>query len=131
MPYEPQRGDALLIPSGPSNDPDRLHLHGILTHRCGAESHLIVCVESIGDGYFDPTCVIEIGEHEFITKRSWVNYRRSQCYKASRLKKLVDGWVYKPKAALSEPLLERVCAGVMASPMTPRGMKTYYQAQQP
>lgn len=130
MPYQPKRGDTLLIPSGPSHDPDRKHLHGILTEKCGDDLHLVVCVESIiPDAYHDPTCVLQIGEHKFITKPSWVNYQRTQCIKAVRLTKLVDGWLYTPKEPLTQALLDRICAGVLQSRMTPRGMKNYYATQ--
>jgi hypothetical protein len=131
MAYDPKRGDALLIPSGPSGDPDRKHLHCIITDRCGAEMHLLVCVESVGPGYHDPSCLLEIGEHDFITKQSWVNYRHTRCHKAARLTKLVDGWVASKRTPLTQHLLGRVCDGLMASRMTPRGMKRYFQALHP
>lgn len=132
MPYAPKRGDTLLIPSGPSHDPDRMHLHCVLTGACGEEMHLVVCIESIVEGAFhDPTCELADGEHEFVTKPSYVNFRRTQCFKVARLTKMVDGWLYKPKPPLSEALLERICEGVLASKMTPRGMKDYFAKQVP
>ena len=130
MPYESKIRDTLLIPSGPANDPDRMHLHGVLTEKCENSCHFVVCIESIIDGaYHDDTCEVEPGEHEFIKKKSYVNYRRAQVCKADRLKKMVDGWVYRPKEPLSQQLWERMCQGIEKSKFTPRGMKDYYRKQ--
>lgn len=129
MPYNPKRGDTLLIQSGPADDPERKHLHGIVTDRCGEELHMVVCVESVGEAWSDQSCLIQIGEHPFINKLSWVNYSRSKCWKASRLTAFVDGWVFRQKEELSPELLGKICAGVLKSNHTPRGLKKYFTDQ--
>jgi hypothetical protein len=129
MPYTPICGGTLLIPSGPAHDPDRKHLHGILTDICNDGLHVLVCIETVIPGTFhDPACEIKAGEHPFCTKDlSFVNYRRADTIRAEKLIRMVDGWTYRPREALSADLLKRMQAGILTSKFTPRRVKDYYR----
>ena len=129
MAYQPAKRDTLLIPSGPPNNPDQLHLHVILTDCCENNRHLLVNISTIrGGGYYDPTLVIEPGEHPLVIEQSWVVYRRATTLHADHIKKCVDAWSFKPKEPVSEELFSRICDGVGASSFTPRDMKRYFVA---
>ena len=129
MPYQAVKRGTLLIPSGPVIYPDQLHLHVILTDSCENNRHLLVNISTIRDGaFYDPTCVVEPGEHSSVTKRSWVVYRRAVTLHADYIKNCVDGWSFKPKEEVPEGLFARICDGVGASSFTPRDMKRYFVA---
>ncbi len=129
MPYQVAKRGTLLIPSGPVNNPDQLHLHVILTDSCENNRHLLINISTIRDDTFhDPTCVIELGEHPSVTEQSWVVYRRAMTLHADHIIKCVDGWSFKPKEAVSEELFSRICNGVDASSFTSQDMKRYFVA---
>ena len=127
MAYRAAKRGALLIPSGPVNNPDQLHLHVILTDSCEINRHLIVNISTIHVGaFYDPACVIEPGEYPLVTKQSWVVYGRARTLHTDHIEKCVAGWSYKPKEAIPERLFSRICEGLGASRFTPRDMKRYF-----
>lgn len=72
MSFVLRRKASFLVPSGPK---DLLHLHVVLTNGDADGFHLVATVGSIKEGMnYDPACVIEPGEHSFITVRSFVIY---------------------------------------------------------
>jgi hypothetical protein len=130
MPYVPAKGSTLLIPSGSDGNPEGLHLFVILTDRCNEGMHLLVNFATVRpDRYVDQTCIVEAGEHEFLKAKSFVHYRHARTDRAELLTKCVDGWTFKPKDPVSADLLERIRAGVAASPQTARRVKTYFEGK--
>lgn len=122
MTYQSKRCDTLLIPTGPTGD----HLFAIATDVCANGSHLLLNVSTIYDGVFhDPTCEIEIGEHPFVVRRSYVAYQYAQIQSSARLAQMVAGWVYKIHKPASQELTDKMLAGVTDSPFTPRYVKKY------
>jgi hypothetical protein len=129
MPYVVARGNALLVPSGSHNDPNRKHLFVVLTESCPAGEHLLVSVSSIKPNVFhDPACLISAGEHPFITVASFVEYRLARTIDAAHIVKCVDGWLYTPREPVSPPLLQRMCDGVELSRFVPKRVHAYYLA---
>ena len=128
MPYIPKRGHALLIPSGTASSPDQKHLFVVITERCSANRHLLVNVTTIKDGvHFDPACIIEIGEHDFIMARSYVVYRLARTDHTDHLSRMVDGWTFHRKNDVSETLLTRICDGVLNSEFIRRSDRDYFR----
>ncbi|RZT31794.1 hypothetical protein [Cupriavidus agavae] len=79
----------LLIPSGPPADPERFHLFVLLTDPDPEGRVLLASFSSIKPGMFhDPTCIVEPGEHPFVTRLTWVNYSHCRIEEAT---KLLDG----------------------------------------
>lgn len=80
MLFIPVERATLLICSGPPNDPNRKHLFIILTNPicingCTEKSVLLVSICSVSnDRYYDKTCLLSIGDHEFIKHESYINY---------------------------------------------------------
>ncbi|TPI15762.1 hypothetical protein FJW06_05400 [Mesorhizobium sp. B4-1-3] len=127
MAYVVAKKSALLIPSGPGEDGK--HLYVIVTAPCEAERCLLVTLTSIRDGrFFDPACRVDVGEHEFITKPSYVEYHMSRTLRCEQIVKCVDGWYFTPKPPASEELVERLCAGLTESDFTSKIVLDYFAA---
>ncbi|WP_432284133.1 hypothetical protein SLT36_20295 [Aminobacter sp. BA135] len=127
MTYAVAKKAALLMPSGPLEDGQ--HLYVIMTNPCDQGKSLLVSISSIKDGRFhDPACIIEVGEHPFVTKRSFVEYRLSRIIRCDHIAKCVAGWVFTPKAGVSDELFAKIEAGIEASDFTPKLVTTYHQA---
>jgi hypothetical protein len=128
MAYVPNCGGTLLIPSGTFNSPDQMHLFVIVTEKCAENRHLLVNISTIRDGvHFDPACIVEAGEHPFVTDRSYVVYRLARIDHAAHLSKCVDGWTFRPKENVTQELLNRICDGVLRSEFIGRADRAYYR----
>lgn len=115
------------MPSGPLEDGQ--HLYVVATNPCDEDKALLVSLSSVKEGRFhDPSCVIEVGEHPFVTKRSFVEYRVSRILRCDHVVKCVAGWVFTPKAEVSDALFGKIEAGIEASDFTPKLITTYYRA---
>jgi hypothetical protein len=126
MAYVPSRCDTVMIPTGNVGD----HLFVITTDACPAGKHLLVNLTSVKqDRHNDLTCILEPGEHPFITQQSYILYRGAQIQGSNRLGAMVDGWVYRSGARASAELTDRILAGFFDSPFTPRFVKNYLAAQ--
>lgn len=129
MPYIPGRGHTLLIPSGTSNDPDKKHLFVIVTECSQDGGHLLVNFSTIREGvYFDPACIVEPGEHPFITVRSYIEYRLARRDMAIHLQRCVDGWLFQKKDDCDQALLNKISAGVAQSIHISKSMRAYYES---
>tara|TARA_R110002073_G_scaffold332202_1_gene517802 strand:- start:32 stop:418 length:387 start_codon:yes stop_codon:yes gene_type:complete len=110
-------GGTFLVPSGPA---DYLHLHVIATPNIDApDMRLLVPISSIKpDSFFDETCIIETGEHEFITKRSYVAYRHIQQRSASKISACLQSGEFILKPNLQQHVLARLVTGISTSLFT-------------
>jgi hypothetical protein len=126
--YKPAKGSALLIPSGTPANPSGKHLFVVLTNPCEGNQHLLVSISSIKpDRYCDPTCSLEVAEHEFIEQQSFVFYQRPKQLPHVGIVKCTKSGLYSPKKDCTAELLEKIRAGIIASPMTPRWAKEYFR----
>ncbi|MEL5876056.1 hypothetical protein [Cereibacter sphaeroides] len=98
-----------------------------MTNACVHAQHLLLSISSIKEGiWHDSTCVLDPGCHEFVKRPSFVLYAKAERVRAQGLIKCVEGWIYTPRARLDDEVFARVCAGVDASPHTPRWAKAYF-----
>jgi hypothetical protein len=126
MPYAVAKKATLLMPSGPD---EGQHLYVIMTNPCDEGQSLLVSLSSIKEGRFhDPACIIEVGEHPFVTKRSYVEYRLSRIIRCDHITKCVDGWTFTPKADVSDDLYAKIAAGIGASEFSSKLTIKYYEA---
>lgn len=126
--WAPNQGDTLLMPSGPD-----LHLFVLVLGPVAMAGYgkapqiVLVNVSTIRDGVpFDPTCIIEPGEHPFIQKRSYVVYRHARVEAVPHVSRLVADATCHPHVPCPAALLGRVAAGICASRMTPREFKRIF-----
>jgi hypothetical protein len=127
MPYEPIKKGTLLIPSGSWHNPDAPHLHVIVTDSCANGQHLLVSISTLKENqFFDDACLVDEGEHDFITARSFVYYRKARLDRTTHIVKCVNGGLFRPREPTSESLFERICQGINASRFIPKWTRTYY-----
>lgn len=122
--FFPTRGVALLIPSGPE---DMRHLFFILTTADADKNHLLANISTWRQNtFFDDTCVLRQGDHDFIRAKSFVEYRFAKIQASAEIKKKVDAgeFIYKPPP--SPDVLQKICDGVIKSPHTRLNIKNYY-----
>lgn len=119
--YTPYRTGTLLIPSGPSN-----HLYVILTDANAAEEHLLASITSVPEvGFYDPTCILTIGDHPFLKHESYVFYRKADVQRATRIARLVNKNFYIPREDMAEEITQRILDGILASDFTPNFCKNF------
>lgn len=124
------RGATLLIPSGPAHDPDRKHLYIILTDPAPATGEvLIACVCSIPlSNLYDGSCTLFPGEHPFIVKHSYVDYRACRIVDAALLERKVAAHEFVAKPQLPEKRFADVLAGFEDSPHVAPKYKRFFAA---
>jgi hypothetical protein len=123
--FEITRGTAFLVPSGPR---DELHLHVVLTDESDQGDHLVASVSSIKKaGWHDPTCCFDGGEHDSITKPSFVFYRLTTRMTARHIKNMLAKKLFKEKPPVSDDVCDSICDGITKSEHTPRGVKKYFE----
>ena len=124
------RGATLLIPSGPPHDPDRMHLHIVLTNPLVTTGDvLLVCVCSIPQSnLYDGSCTLFPGEHPFVVKHSFVDYNRCAIANAQALELKVINKVFFGKPSLNAKRIEDVLVGFVESPRVAPKFKRFFSA---
>jgi len=115
----------VLIPSGPSHDPNRLHLFVICTDPCQGGMQVIVSIASRVNNLSDQTCVLQPHEHPFLTHESFVLYRYARIELQTKLVEGVTRGVFKPHQDVNGQTFLRILKGICGSPQTPRKVKKY------
>ena len=70
------------------------------------------------DHQYDPACLLSTGDHEFITRPSYVLYRMADTMPAGLITGYVKRQVSFAKPDLSTELFERMANGIFASDET-------------
>lgn len=118
--YTPYRKGTLLVPSGPSN-----HLHIICTDPIysavkGCDVVLVVNISSVPSvGYFDRTCILDVGDHGFIKHPSYLVYSKSVLWRCPTISNKVDIGEYIPRSDIDNHILLKVIQGFNLSDHTP------------
>jgi hypothetical protein len=129
MPWIAARKATLLIPSGPTHDPNRKHLHIVVTDPNALGEVLIVCVVSIpSTNSYDSSCTFFPGEHPFIVRNSYIAFKFSQIVQASLLEAKVAAGKYIAKADLDEKRFMDLIVGLTESPFTTPKILKFYQS---
>jgi hypothetical protein len=110
------------VPSGPAQDPDRKHLHIVLTDRIAIDANgpadfvIVVSVCSVVEGVpHDPACILNVGDHEFIRHPSYVYYGMMTAVNVEELERQVAAGIINVLAPVSEGLFALVAAGLFMS----------------
>jgi len=117
----------LLIPSGPSHDPDRKHLHIICTDPDECDEQLLVSVCSVRDDLYDRTCVLLPHEHEFLRKKSFVYYAKATILDQGSLSEGLERRKFDPHEDLNSQTFLRVTRGILISKRSTPRVKQFYQ----
>lgn len=127
MNFRPIKSASLLIPSGPITDPDKMHLFFICTNKCDADQVLLVNLTSIRDGVpHDNTCEINVGDHRWVKEPSYIKYDRAQIFDVDTIGNQIAAGKFIPQNLTVPAVMRRICAGIMASPLTPLKYQNYY-----
>ena len=116
----------MLIPSGPSHDPDRLHLHVICTEPDSEEQQLLVSICTKINNLCDSACTVMVHEHPSLTRESYVLYRKAEIVKQSALANGVAANLLIPREDMNGQTFLRITKGLCLSAQTPRKIKQYF-----
>lgn len=116
----------LLYPCGGTLQNPNHHLFILLTDPIGpAKQVLMVNVSTIHGNRYDPTCVLNAGDHPFLKQPSYIVYKASRTEPVSRLMNGIASGEFTAHDLLKEQFFARVVAGIEKSPHTPRFAKTF------
>ncbi|GAB1388231.1 MAG: hypothetical protein AMXMBFR78_09790 [Rubrivivax sp.] len=122
-------GQTLLVPSGPGLHLFFLVLGPVVLADYGAAPQLAMVNASTlrEDLPYDSACVLEVGEHPFVRRRSYLAYRHMRLDASQHVEKMVRSAVWTPHDACSTELLQRIVAGVCRSRLAPREYKRIFR----
>ena len=127
------QGATLLIPSGPTHDPLRKHLHIVLTDPFLDDMQslkvLVVSVTSIpANNVYDTSCTLFPGEHPFVVEHSYVAYRFASLQDPGNLQAKVNAHQFVAKPILDKKAFDYVVAGLLESPYTAPYLLKFFSA---
>ena len=117
-----------LMPSGTYHNPNVKHLFIVCTDMDENGNVLLASVSSWKNRLCDPTCKLAAGCHEFITKDSYVMYRKSRVEAAATIDKGIRTGVFVQKDDVGKHLIQAALDGFCASKQTPRKIKRYVES---
>lgn len=120
------RAGTLLLPSGPSYDPDRKHLHVVCNDTDEDGNNLIVPIASWTNDLCDNTCILLPHDHEFVRHKSWVVYRNCTVVAASKLEHGITEKIIATHADMNAAAFLRVRNGICRSSYTAKKIKSYF-----
>ena len=125
MPHRVVKRGTILIPSGPSTDPDRRYLFIICSDPCSEGLTVIVPVTTWTGDLCDSTCRLGAHEHDYLRHASYAFYRKTRIESVETLKNGIRENVLRPHAPCNGQTFLRVKNGICISPHTPRKIKHY------
>lgn len=133
-PFKPTKRATLLIPSGPNHDLNRKHLFILLTNpipnaNTDTDEVLLVSVSSVpANGvYYDDTCVINAGAHDFIKRDSFVFYAKARIEEKDALIRQITSGTFIAKPLLDPSVVNEVCQGLYYSKHVKPSVLDFYQ----
>jgi hypothetical protein len=128
------KGQTFLIPSGPIYDPDRLHLHVLLTSpfvfQNRPPSVVLACMWSVPDAGvpYDSTCILNKGDHPFINHSTFVDYSLTSIIEVQRIENGFSKKLFKYQPTIDDKVIIRITTGLCLSSGTPHEVKAFYWA---
>ena len=117
----------LLVPSGPSYDPERKHLHIVCNDTDPKGFNLLVPIASWTKSLCDGTCILLPHEHPWLTRpKSYVFYRNADLFDAISLQRGIEKSLVIVREDCNAQVFLRIRNGVCKSPQTPRKIKRYF-----
>ncbi|PKH01814.1 hypothetical protein CXF72_14740 [Psychromonas sp. MB-3u-54] len=128
MSQVPTRQGTILIPSYSKH-----HLHFVCSDpefypNKGKECVLLVNISSIKpDTPYDNTCVLEMNDHPFIVKPSFVYYKMAELYSVAGIQQQVLEGNYSVKEDCNDLVFNRILNGFTVSEDVKRKVLKFYQ----
>lgn len=113
------------MPSGPKDDPDRLHLYVVCTDPDEDGDQLIVSISTRSNEFCDDACILQAHEHDFLRHESYVFYRKAKLAKAEALNNGVASKLFTPHADFNAQAFLKILKGFCNSLQCPRKIKKY------
>jgi hypothetical protein len=105
----------------------KFHLFFIISEEDDDGMHIVVNVTSIDATIsYDKTCVLNAGDHEFITHSSYIAYELATEMHKNRIDGNIAKKIFQQKKAATAELISKICEGLKTSPFTKRGVKDAY-----
>ena len=99
--------------------PDTFHLY-IIISIVGTKAIMVnVTTNKTGK---DASCVLQVGDHDFITHESVINYGDVKIPEIDKLKLAIDKEIMIPQEPISDDLLNRIINGAKVSNAFPQGL---------
>jgi hypothetical protein len=90
------------------------HLHIVISPIIDGKVLLVNVTSKKFDS--DDTCVLCVGDHEFIKHDSVINYADAHDPEIDKMQEAILQKIFKPQPPVSEALLRRIQAGALISP---------------
>ena len=116
------------MPSGTYHNPEIKHLFFVCTGVDANGDVILASISSWKNDLCDPTCKLSAGCHEFVTKDSYILYRKSRIEKAETIENGIKTGVFIQKEDADNGLIEDALQGFQASNQTPKKIKRYVKA---
>lgn len=113
------------MPSGTYHNPNLKHLFVVCTDIDGDGNVLLASVSSWKNDLCDPACRLPSGCHEFITKDSYVLYRKSRIEKATVIENGIRKGVLIQKDDFKKEIVVAALSGFKKSRQVPRKVVKY------
>lgn len=99
--------------------PDTFHLYIIISIVDTKALIVNVTTKKVGS---DVSCVLQVGDHDFITRESVINYGDAKIPEIDNLKSAIDKKILKPQKPVTDDLLIRIVNGAKISNAFPQGL---------
>jgi hypothetical protein len=104
---------------------DQRHLWIVLTNPDGNPPEVVAVMLRTAKHYTDPTVVLQVGDHPFISRPSSVHYSTAQRFRVSEIIRLSARQDCGIQPDLPKAVLAKVQAGLAASPYVVPSIRTY------
>lgn len=121
-----QRG-AFLRKSGPPHDADRLHLHIICTNEDRFGLVLVAQLCSLEASTKDRACLLGLGDHPFIDRRSFIHYGKSVILQRCELQESLRRGDIFVQDDCTDSVFELICEGFGKSKATRPKTAAYFR----
>ncbi|MDQ2867656.1 MAG: hypothetical protein M3R59_04490 [Verrucomicrobiota bacterium] len=116
-------GDTFMLPK-PGQETE--HLWVLITNPNPATHEALMVNLTTQRPHSDTTTILNIGDHPFVQKPSAIFYADARIVDTQLLDAAVQRGACGTHASVQRPVIARIQAGIVTSPLTPRKIKTAY-----
>lgn len=101
-----------------------------MNDECPEGDYLLLMVTTVyASRRHDPACILDAGDHPFLTHESYVVYRLANRSNARHVRRMLEKKVYLTKEDFGGPVFTRIAAGIFASDDCPAWAQKYATAR--